>query len=233
MVTQLPLPHRDTVPHFRRYLSWPNGWLDQDPSGREVGLSTSDIVLDGDRVPPPHKGGSAPLFFGPFLLWPNGWMHQDVTWYGGMPRPRSHCTRWGTSSPPPKKGAQPPVFSPCMLWPKGWMDHDGTWYEGRLWTGQYCVLDADPAAPPRGTAPPSFRPMSIVATVAHLSYCWALVSKWWLSAILFGLLKTSIWRYLSLCKIWLESMKCSENMEMLIINEFDLKMPIHAQNGGF
>jgi len=28
----------------------------------------------------------------------------------------------------------------------------------------------------RGTAlPPSFRPMSIVATVAHLSYCWALV----------------------------------------------------------
>jgi len=27
-----------------------------------------------------------------------------------------------------------------------------------------------------GTAPPSFRPMSIVATVAHLSYCWALVN---------------------------------------------------------
>ena len=35
------------------------------------------------------------------------------------------------------------------------------------------VLDGGPAPPPRerGTAPPSFRPMSIVATVAHLSYC--------------------------------------------------------------
>ena len=36
------------------------------------------------------------------------------------------------------------------------------------------VLDGDPALPPgreRGTAAPSFRPKSIVATVAHLSYC--------------------------------------------------------------
>jgi len=32
----------------------------------------------------------------------------------------------------------------------------------------YIVLDGIPA-------PPSFRPMSIVAMVAHLSYCWALV----------------------------------------------------------
>jgi len=31
-------------------------------------------------------------------------------------------------------------------------------------------------SPTRGTAaPPSFRPMSVVATVAHLSYCWTLV----------------------------------------------------------
>jgi len=38
------------------------------------------------------------------------------------------------------------------------------------------VLDGFPALRERGTAPPpSFRPMSIVATVAHLSYCWALV----------------------------------------------------------
>jgi len=39
------------------------------------------------------------------------------------------------------------------------------------------VLDGDRALPrERGTAAPSsFWPMSIVATVAHLSYCWALV----------------------------------------------------------
>jgi len=36
----------------------------------------------------------------------------------------------------------------------------------------HIVLDGDSAPPPeRGTAAPSFRPMSVVATVAHLSYC--------------------------------------------------------------
>jgi len=35
----------------------------------------------------------------------------------------------------------------------------------------HIVLDGFPALRERGTAPPSFRPMYIVATVAHLSYC--------------------------------------------------------------
>jgi len=37
----------------------------------------------------------------------------------------------------------------------------------------HSVLDGDPAPPSRerGTAAPFFRPMSTVATVAHLSYC--------------------------------------------------------------
>jgi len=37
----------------------------------------------------------------------------------------------------------------------------------------HIVLDGDPAPPAKGAQqpPPSFRPMSIVATVAHLSYC--------------------------------------------------------------
>jgi len=42
----------------------------------------------------------------------------------------------------------------------------------------HIVLDGFPlhaALRERGTAPRSFRPMSTVATVAHLSYCWALV----------------------------------------------------------
>jgi len=34
----------------------------------------------------------------------------------------------------------------------------------------HIVLDGTPAFRERGTAAPSFRPMSIVATVAHLSY---------------------------------------------------------------
>ena len=52
------------------------------------------------------------------VLWPNGWMDQDATWYGGRPRPRPHCVRWGPSSP--KRGtAPPPIFGPCLLWPNG------------------------------------------------------------------------------------------------------------------
>jgi len=39
----------------------------------------------------------------------------------------------------------------------------------------HIVLDGFPALRERGTAPPFFRSMSVVATVAHLSYCWALV----------------------------------------------------------
>jgi len=35
----------------------------------------------------------------------------------------------------------------------------------------HSVLDGVPAVRERGTTAPSFRPMSIVATVAHLSYC--------------------------------------------------------------
>jgi len=36
---------------------------------------------------------------------------------------------------------------------------------------RHIVLYGFPALRGRGTAPPSFRPLSIVATVAHLSYC--------------------------------------------------------------
>jgi len=50
----------------------------------------------------------------------------------------------------------------------GWMNTPlGT--EVHLGTG-HIVLDMVPAVRERGTAPP-FSPMSIVATVAHLSYC--------------------------------------------------------------
>ena len=38
------------------------------------------------------------------VLWPNGSMDEDVTWYGGRPRPRPHCVKWGPSYP--SKGAQ-------------------------------------------------------------------------------------------------------------------------------
>jgi len=41
------------------------------PLGREVELSTGDIVLDRDPASPPQKGAQQPPLFVPCLLWPN------------------------------------------------------------------------------------------------------------------------------------------------------------------
>ena len=56
------------------------------------------------------------------------------------------------------------------------MNQDATWYGGRPRPSDV-VLDGNPAPLGKGAQQPapSFRRMSIVATVAHLSYCWALV----------------------------------------------------------
>jgi len=56
------------------------------------------------------------------------------------------------------------------LWPNGWMDEDATWYGRRPPRRPHCIRRV-PIAPVKGH-------MSTVATVAHLSYCWALVSCW-------------------------------------------------------
>ena len=102
-------------------------------------------------------------------------MHQYATWYGGRPHPRGLCVRW-TPSPPPQKGGGPPPkkrkFSAHVYCGQtaGWIKMSlGT----KVGLGTvHIVLDGVPA--PAKSAlqpPPSFRLMSIVATVAHLSYC--------------------------------------------------------------
>ena len=119
---------------------------------------------------PKKKGRSPHPIFGPCLLWTNGWMDQDGTWYGGKPRPRRRCVRWGRSSP--LKGAQPLVFGSCLFWPNGCMDEYATWYGSRPRPRPHCVRRG-PSSPAKRAQqpPPSFRPMSIVTTVTHLSYC--------------------------------------------------------------
>jgi len=77
----------------------------------------------------------------------------------------------GTKLPPEKEGTPTTTrFGPCLLWPNGWMDEDATGYGVDLGPG-HIVLDGVPALREKGTAAPIFRPMSIVATVAHLGYC--------------------------------------------------------------
>jgi len=89
-----------------------------------------------------------------------------------MPRPRRFCVRWGPSSPQKKGTAPLTQFSAHVYCGQttGLMKTPlGT--EVDLGPGQI-VLDEDPAPPAKGAQqPPSFRPMFIVATVAHLTHC--------------------------------------------------------------
>ena len=115
-------------------------------------------MLDGDPALPASKMGAEPPspIFGPFLLWPNGCMHQDATWYGGRPRPRRLCVRWGPSYPR-KKGTPTPtqflahVYCDQMA---GWMKTPlGT--EVDLGPGHF-VLDWVPNLRERDTTAPFF-----------------------------------------------------------------------------
>jgi len=78
----------------------------------------------------------------------------------------------GTQLPPGKKGTPTSTQFLAHLYcgqMARWMNTPlGT--EVDLGTG-HIVLDVVPAVRERGTAAPLFSPMSIVATVAHLSYC--------------------------------------------------------------
>ena len=76
---------------------------------------------------------------------------------------------------PKKAHPRHPIFGLCLLWPNGWIGEDASWYGSRYRPRPHYVRRAPSSPRERGTAAPSFRPMSIVATVAHLSYCWALV----------------------------------------------------------
>ena len=167
MGTQLPFPKRgQSTPNFGPFLLWPNGWMHQDATwygGRPRPRPHCHIVLDADPAPP--KGAQPPIF-GACLLCPNGCMHQDTTWYGGRPQPKRHCVRWDPA-PPPLKGHNFRLIYIVAKWMKTPLGTEEDLGPGHI------VLDGDPAPPrERGTAaPPLFRPMSIVATVAHLSYC--------------------------------------------------------------
>ena len=139
--------------------------------GVEVGLAPVHIVLDGDAAPLPKKGAEPSPNFRPIFIVAKRWMHQHATWYGGRPQPRRHCVQCGPSYPQ-KKGT--PTFTQFLAHVycgqiAGWMNTPlGT--EVDLGPG-HIVYRRGPSSHKGGTAAPSFRPMSSVATVAHLSYC--------------------------------------------------------------
>ena len=77
----------------------------------------------------------------------------------------------GSQPPSRKRSGTPPQFSVHVYCGQtaGWMKTQLA-MEVDLGPG-HIVLDGVPALRERGTADPSFRPMSIVAIVAHLIYC--------------------------------------------------------------
>ena len=114
--------------------------------GTQVGLDSGHIVLDGYPAPPPQSPQ-----FSAHVLWPNGWMDQDATRYGGIPRPRRNCVRWGTSTP--KKGAHPPFSAHVYCGQTAVCTRIPLGTEVGLMLGNI-MLDGDPVPPPRkGTAP--------------------------------------------------------------------------------
>jgi len=140
----------------------------------QVGLGPGYIVLGGVPAPSPNGAQPSPIF-GPYLLRSNGCMDQDVTWYGGRPRHRRLCVRWGPrcASPKGEQSSSPKIFGPCLLQPNGWMDEAGTWHVGiGLSPGDF-VLDGDPVSFHQKGAepPPQFRPISNVGKRLHASKC--------------------------------------------------------------
>jgi len=100
-------------------------------------------------------------------------MHQDATWYGGKPRSRRRCVRWGRSYLQKKGQTHPTQFLSHV-----YCGQMAGWMKTRLGTevalGPGHIVRPGPRSPAKGAqqpAAPCFWPVSIVATAAHLSYC--------------------------------------------------------------
>jgi len=115
------------------------------PHGREIGLSPSNIVLDGYPAPLPQKGRS-PQFSAHVYCGLEGWMDQNATWHGGRSQPKPHCARWGHS---PR-----PNFRSMAGWIKMSLGREVGLSPSDI------VLDGKPAPlSQKGAEPPNFRPV--------------------------------------------------------------------------
>ena len=125
----------------------------------------------GTHLPPEKRAQHPPHpIFVPCLLWRNSWMDQDGTWYRGDFGP-GDIVLDGVAAPT-KRGHSPQfLVHLCCSQTAGWMKTP-LGMEVDLGPGHF-VLDGDPAPPREGhsSPPPSFRPLSFVATIAHLSCC--------------------------------------------------------------
>ena len=96
-------------------------------------------------------------------------MLQDASWYGGRPRPKRRCVRWGHSSPS-QKGGTAPNFCPMFVVAKR-LDGSRCHLVCRWVSAEaaLCYVGTQLPSPERGTAPPNFWPLSVVAKWSPIS----------------------------------------------------------------
>jgi len=84
------------------------------PLGREVGLSPSDVLLDGDPVPLPKKGAQPPNFWPMFIVAKRlDGSRCNFGMEAGLGP--GHIVLNGDSAPSPKKGSTAPNFRPMSV----------------------------------------------------------------------------------------------------------------------
>jgi len=124
----------------------------------------------GTQLPPQKKGGIAPNIRPMSIVAKRlGRLRcqlvvapPDATEYGGRPRPRRHCVRWGPSSYPSKKGHTPKFSAHVCCGQMLRCIRIPLCTEVGLTPGDI-VLDGDPAPPKKWGIAPNIWPMSIVA----------------------------------------------------------------------
>ena len=157
MVTHLPSQKGDRAPQLSAHVHCAQtaGWIKMS-LGRKVGLDPSNIALDGDSAPLPKKGAEFPQFWPMSLLCQNGWTDQHATWYGGRPRRKPHCARWGPSSY--KQGGTAPNFRPMSIVAKR-LDWSRCHLVRRQASAQAALCYMGTQLPlPKGAQPPVFGP---------------------------------------------------------------------------
>jgi len=170
-VDPAPLSQRGTAFQFSAHVRCGQtaAWI-KIPLGMEMGLGPGHIVLDGYPAPPPLKGHSPQFSANVPYGQTAGWTKMPLGMEVGH-GPGDFIFDGNPVPPHKKRHSRHSIFGQCLLWPNGWMDEDVTLYGSRPRPMSHCVRRTR-LPRERGTAVPlSFRSMSIVATVAHLSYC--------------------------------------------------------------
>ena len=139
------------------------------PLIKEVGLSTGDFVLDGDPDPHPRKGRSPQFSAHVYCVHTAAWITMPLGTEVGLGP--GDIVLDGDPAPPEKRPQPHTILGPRLLFPNGLTDEDATWYGCRPRRRPHCVRRGPSPLCKRAQQPPSFRSMSIVATVAHFSYC--------------------------------------------------------------